>query len=484
MEFGSEGEFEQWLEKQSQEVCVAIATRAAVRLWPLLLGHQSWKDTEEAKKAQEKLVLLIGWAMVISSVAVAVPIDELQGAAYIARAAYSARAVRIASTVYADRAIYGDNASSAANSAAYSAVYAARASSETDGAATCAGYAAHTTGYAAFAAYADAENPERLLRRTLWKEKGPPEGLRPEDIGPTLLDTDPRFEFFRRWYEGIVRGEPLPLELCRRVATQISRETWESGADQVAEAIARIEAEWLAEQLPQAEEIRQDPSDGRYTVSPIVFDPDDMIDRLFKQLRFALDMALRGHNQSGFNEMCVAFRYLEHTLEECRDDPNAVHMHLRLAREIIEANLKSGVYRQEDGLTALVFSMARHEVQLRADHPVVRVAHDRFVAQKVTDLDDERRLKIAEEFRKMQTPTKERLAQEYGLDADTLESDSGAEAQADAIKRSGGRSAKIAADLMERSGEAVKAVDGSAANKGLGRIMRLQKLIDLISPLL
>ncbi|MEY8838393.1 hypothetical protein AB9K41_05075 [Cribrihabitans sp. XS_ASV171] len=104
--------------------------------------------------------------------------------------------------------------------------------------------------------------------------------------------------------------------------------------------------------------------------------------------------------------------------------------------------------------------------------------------RKIRDLDDERRLKIADKFREMQTDTKERLAQEYGLDADVLESDSGVDAQADAIKRSGGRSARIAADLMERSGQAVKAVDGSAANKGLGLMMRLQKLYDLISPLL
>ncbi len=83
--------------------------------------------------------------------------------------------------------------------------------------------------------------PASMLSTSLWHEAGWPEGLSPDDIGPTLLDTDPRFDFFKRWYEGMVRGAPLDWELQRRVAL-IPQEVWEAGADAVAGAIAEIEA--------------------------------------------------------------------------------------------------------------------------------------------------------------------------------------------------------------------------------------------------
>ncbi|MEY8838394.1 hypothetical protein AB9K41_05080, partial [Cribrihabitans sp. XS_ASV171] len=357
-------------------------TRAALRVWPLVCA--AWTDSsrnESATKAShEQLILLGSWSQFCAIAFAEQASPEVLSAAE--------QAVNAAKTFHPN-GYWSNDFQKAANASGFS-VGIVTGEATADWVFDLLFQIALFTkepqkGTSVFisSTYQDADyDAKTLISQPLWHDASPPEGLRPEDIGPTLLHTDPRFDFFRRWYEGLVRGEPLPLELCRRIATQIPRETWESGADQVAEAIARIEAEWLAEQLPQAEEIKQDPSDGRYTVSPIVFDPDDMIDRLFKQLKFALEMALRGHNQSGFNDMCVAFRYLEHTLHECRDDPNAVHMHLRLAREIIEEKLKTGLYRQEDGLTALVVAMERHEVQLRADHPVVRVAHDRFVAQK------------------------------------------------------------------------------------------------------
>lgn len=87
-----------------------------------------------------------------------------------------------------------------------------------------------------------------MLCQPLWHDIGPPEGLRPEDIGETLLDSNPHFAFFKRWYDGMNSGTPVPVELCARIVTQIPQKTWESGAQEVAEAIARIEAEWLAEQ--------------------------------------------------------------------------------------------------------------------------------------------------------------------------------------------------------------------------------------------
>ncbi|MDJ0823148.1 MAG: hypothetical protein QNJ09_15235, partial [Paracoccaceae bacterium] len=68
MEFENPIAFEDWLKTQSQEVCVAIATRAALRVWPYVIGQRFWRDDDKARVAQERLALLTGWAMMTSGV--------------------------------------------------------------------------------------------------------------------------------------------------------------------------------------------------------------------------------------------------------------------------------------------------------------------------------------------------------------------------------------------------------------------------------
>lgn len=256
---------------------------------------------------------------------------------------------------------------------------------------------------------------------------------------------------------------------------------WNAGPQAVAEEIQHIQTEFLSTKLPQTETLSRE-DDSLYVVHSVVADPDQMIDRIFAQLDFSLALALRGHNSSGFSEMCVAYAYLDHTRKNCRDDPNAVHMHLRLAREVIEGKLAAQEYHREDALIALVSALGQHEIQLRADHPMIRQKHDTFVAQRLRELDDEKRIQIAAEFRALESDTKGRLKTEFGLDATTLATDNGIETQRDALKRAGGRSQKM--NLIERAANATKSADGSALNKGTGLIMRLQKIAELLSPLL
>lgn len=264
MEFEDHEAFERWLKEQPKEVCVAIATRAALRVWPLTAGFRFWKDTAEARSAQEIRVLLTGWSILISGVASIFPTPEIRAAVDadgVARTVYAAFA-----TVDFDPAAYGayiadaarasaDAADAAIAVAAADAAYTAKAARAASHAIRASAYA-HDTDFAAVAAraaaYADAGiAPEAMLATGLWHDAGWPKGLTPKEIGPTLLDTDPRFDFFKRWYDGMVRGAPLEWKLQRRVAL-IPPETWQAGADAVAEAIAKIEAAWEAEQAEVA----------------------------------------------------------------------------------------------------------------------------------------------------------------------------------------------------------------------------------------
>lgn len=111
-------------------------------------------------------------------------------------------------------------------------------------------------GYVAMSLQDAEKTPQEVFETPLWSSTNPS-----REFGQSILESDPLFDFFRRWYDGMVTGTPLDWELQRRVAL-IDPEIWESGdAQAVAEQIARVEAEWLAQQSaaePRAPEYEPD----------------------------------------------------------------------------------------------------------------------------------------------------------------------------------------------------------------------------------
>ncbi|WP_238365811.1 hypothetical protein [Mesobacterium pallidum] len=264
MEFESEEAFEAWLKEQSQEVCVAIATRAASRAWPNVTGIRFWKTGEDARKAHRILALLTGWALLTAAVAAVRPTPEVKSAASAARFAASAASAASAAFASASAARFASasaasaSAASAASAARFAAAAASAASASAARFAAAAASAASAAFFARFAAsaasaiYSDAGlDPETLFALPVWHEAGTPEGLRLKHVGDTLLDTDPAFAFFARWYRGMVEGKPLPWDLQERVAL-IDPKIWEQGPEAVAAEIEKIVPEWRKEQAANA----------------------------------------------------------------------------------------------------------------------------------------------------------------------------------------------------------------------------------------
>ncbi|MCC1492188.1 hypothetical protein [Cognatishimia sp. F0-27] len=253
MQFDSHEEFESWLETQSQEVCVAIGCRAALRVWPIILANSNWRYGDDSFEKQKSLVLRTGWGLVTTAAAVVgKDYPELRESAYEAAI----------SNTSAEQHLTGRGDASLLHMARLQATRSVRHNCVTVGGTVfTAGIPVFSSTNAAnFASIemaglvtlAQAQHdadfpPEDMLRQPLWHDTGPPEGLRPEDIGETILDTNPHFSFFKRWYDGMVAGKPLPTDLLTRIVTEIDRETWESGAETVATEIAQIEADWNAQ---------------------------------------------------------------------------------------------------------------------------------------------------------------------------------------------------------------------------------------------
>jgi len=307
-------------------------------------------------------------------------------------------------------------------------------------------------------------DPVGLFARPLWPE-GVPERL-DGALGAlhALWDAEPEvWGFWRRWYDGMLAGAPLDWELQRRVAL-IPDEVWKDGPGVVAAAIAGIEATFWAERLPQHERLLRNEVTGRFRVEAEPFDPETAVESWLKQVEFAVELAADS-NTSDFSRMCTAYRYVEHTLRNCRDDPNAIEGQFGIARSMIERDLQTPTYTADDSLQALAETLKRVQLQMRADHPLVRKSWETRTAQTLREIDEKTRLATAEAIRAETARTEDRLTTEMELDAETVATSESPEAQAAAIGRAGGRAAKMT--TIEQAAKTVKDVDSSAGFKAV-----------------
>ncbi|MBO6602516.1 MAG: hypothetical protein JJ938_07795 [Roseicyclus sp.] len=439
MAIENEEQFRAWLDAQPQEVCVAIACRAALRVLPFATRFPERHET------LDRLALRTMRAIFTSGVAAVYPIREVKSAsAASARAASVAHSTTAASATArtASLAHAAVNAGFAAAHDTDASVYAARAIAR----AAASVYAARASASAsnpAFASaraaiYADADLPPETLTSNAVSV---PDALREaiataSDGMVDVLASGGAWRFWAKWYAGAMAGEPLPWGLQKAVAL-IPEDIWDAGPEAVAEEIARIEDEFWAQALPQAETLVV-VADGRFDVRPDPTPDDQRTEKMLGQVEFALDLALR--TNSGFNEMCVAFKYLRYTLDDCRDDPNAMEQHFRQARDILRRKLREGEYDPDDALSALVDGLDQHALQLRGSHPEVGAAYEIRVKQRLREVDDATMKLVAGGMRAFQRDrTAGRLYEDTGLDAETVEQDSGIEAKATAIQRTGGR---------------------------------------------
>lgn len=288
-------EFLNWLKEQSQQTCVIIAARAALRVFPFVTHHQ-YKN--------KPLVLLTARAILTSGVAARLPTSEIKAAADAARATYADSRATFAA---ADAAAAAANASYAA--AGVAADGAARATSAAQAAGNAARAARPADGAAYAAAYADSEiGFDPLFRSPLWDEPREPDWLVSALItNENLLESGPEWKFWRNWYQGFLIGDPMDWELQRRVAL-IDEAIWEAGPEAVAEEIERIKDEFDSH-LAKSDTRQPD------------FEPNS-VDRIFKNKHIATanasavaveitDAIGRFHADTGVNQLPEPFLPLQ-----------------------------------------------------------------------------------------------------------------------------------------------------------------------------
>ena len=189
-----------WLKARDHATAVTIAVRAAARVWPLTVSRAMLPEPGfSAARALLTAAAGVGGAAAIAAMYVGGDRDAEDAARYAADA----------------------------------------------DAASAAGYTAKTAWDVADAALqADcdliaAQGPGVLRNCGLWHDA--PNPLRVEwDRARAALQSDPDFDFWRRWYDGLLQGRPLN-QLCRDIAL-IPPDDWEQGPGHIAGRIDDIES--------------------------------------------------------------------------------------------------------------------------------------------------------------------------------------------------------------------------------------------------
>lgn len=198
-----------------------------------------------------------------------------------------------------------------------------------------------------------------------------------------MLSTRSGWEFWDRWYRGFLQGEPLDWELQRRVAL-IPRETWEAGADAVAEAIAEIEAEYLREEAPLAERVEFNADSNRFHVVPIPMQNAAFMSALMSRTADALDDAL--HENNGLREDMREVRVLRRTHERYSNDPQRVEMDYTSVAISLRRNLDAKELADSEDNLALLEAVEDGVRGLRAHHPEVAANRETLAKQAMREL--------------------------------------------------------------------------------------------------
>ena len=241
---------EAWLKTRSREECIAIAHRAAMRVAPLWIGEVHFSEAFRSKFWTPVVFLRAG---LVSGVAPSTKLSKIEEAA-TAAAATSARAA--SDCLYPDAADAASYACATADSrsgyaAAVNASYAVWLSIR----------AAPTDVKAAVRIdFRDLSSGADLIQFPLWHKTENPLALNWNRARADLVARGPDWNFWVRWYDAALRGEPMDWKVQEEIAL-LPSEVWEGDVAGLAAAIAKIERKHARVRKPRQAKPKPDAID-------------------------------------------------------------------------------------------------------------------------------------------------------------------------------------------------------------------------------
>ena len=230
------------------------------------------------------------------------------------------------------------------------------------------------------------------------------------------------WSFWARWYRGVLEGNPLDWDLQEAVAL-IPDEDWNAGPARVAERISEIEAQYLAERLPQAERIELNPETDKFRAVPIPVAKPDLLGATLSQVSDALDDAL-ANPSNGLTERSREARVLRRTIDRHGNDPQRIEMDF--------VSVAHGLRRQMDDTEelpkseenlALLSSVEQGALGIRATHPDVAENREILAQQALRELSGEDKELLADAAPILEAVSEGVMAADFAADIPDLIND-------------------------------------------------------------
>ncbi len=278
---------------------------------------------------------------------------------------------------------------------------------------------AHAALYAALTADANTSN----LWPELWGEQAAFALAEEWKELKAQWEADPAdWSFWIEWYEATLNGTPLPWELTKRIALEITDAEWEAGQAVVGRRIEEIKTQFLADQAPLAEHLTFDLASGLFRVEPIETQNLPLLGALLSRIQDSLQDALQGNN--GLNESSREVRVLNRTIHQYSNDPQRMEMDFTsvavgLRRQLHETQ---ELPQSEDNL-ALLDAVEDGVRGIRANHPDVAANRAQLAQQRICELSDDDRQLLEDAQPVLEAISDDALREDFAADIPQLIND-------------------------------------------------------------
>ena len=318
---------EAWLKTRSREECIAIAHRAAMRVAPLWIG---WIKFSAGERNSSSTEVVFFSPLLISGVAAFSATPEIKSAVRISNA-FADPNIPIAST-FAATAI---SHAAAAVTAVIDIFFASQATTAAASAVAAAASFAANLNPAAAAAIATLASEEvwkviwqdlnavqsgiNPLVLPLWLEAETPIAGEWTRARADLVARGPDWDFWVRWYDAALHGQPLNWKMQEEIAL-LPSEVWEGDVAGLAAAIAAIELDHAIEATGNGEIIAFNPQTGKLFITPDTELPADIA--TYANRKLAKAIALFGENPANqYTALAPELKLLADTLADASNLP-------------------------------------------------------------------------------------------------------------------------------------------------------------------
>ncbi|MGC1496956.1 MAG: hypothetical protein WA790_14190 [Sulfitobacter sp.] len=297
-----------------------------------------------------------------------------------------------------------------------------------------------------------------------------------------LLD-DKNWVFWRRWFKGFIDGKPLSWELQRNVGL-IDNIEWKRGYKNIANIIEGIEADFLSNRLPQAEEISFNETTAKFSTNPIAVERKNLLGATLSQVEDALEDAMASPS-NGLHSRSREVRVIKRIFIKYGNDPQQIEMgfvsaHAGLTRQIHVEELPAS----EENM-ALLQALEEGALGIRATHQDVAENRKILSQQRFAEMSDDQKGILSDALPILKAISDEALNDDWQHDIPALVNTSigplptGAPTlpSADEATRVFSRAAKIS--LAMKAGNVVRQIDNSAGYKAVRIVTTVGAVVTL-----